>query len=145
MTERPSSVVTEQPGDGAAVRSLYQSLLDSWNARSADRFAALFDEDGYTIGFDGSLMHGRTEIAAELGRIFADHPTAAYVGKPKLVRLLTPETAVLRAVAGMVPPSRLDINPAVNTMQSLVTTKRDGAWRIAVYQNTPAQFHGRPE
>ena len=78
-------------------------------------------------------------------QIFADHPTAAYVGKVREVRFLAPEVALLRAVAGMVPPGRSDLNPAVNTVQSLVAAKQDGRWRIALYQNTPAQFHGRPD
>ena len=38
-----------------------------------------------------------------------------------------------------------EINPAVNAIQSLVAVTRDGRWRIALFQNTPAQFHGRPE
>jgi hypothetical protein len=45
----------------------------------------------------------------------------------------------------MLPPGKSDINPAVNTIQSLVAVKQAGQWRIALYQNTPAQFHGRPE
>jgi len=59
--------------------------------------------------------------------------------------LLTPDVAILRAVVGMVPPGQSDINPAVNTVQSLVAKKQDDRWRIALFQNTPAQFHGRPE
>jgi uncharacterized protein (TIGR02246 family) len=61
------------------------------------------------------------------------------------VRFLTPETAILRAVAGMVPAGQTDLNPAVNAVQSLVAAKSMGRWRIALFQNTPAQFHGRPE
>jgi hypothetical protein len=34
---------------------------------------------------------------------------------------------------------------AVNAVQTLVAVRRDGAWQVAVYQNTPAAFHGRPE
>jgi uncharacterized protein (TIGR02246 family) len=60
-------------------------------------------------------------------------------------QFLTPEVAILRAVAGMVPPGQSDLNPAVNAVQTLVAAKHDGRWRIALFQNTPAQFHGRPE
>jgi uncharacterized protein (TIGR02246 family) len=63
----------------------------------------------------------------------------------KSVRLLTPGVAILRAVVGMVPPGKTDIEPSLNAMQSMVVTKRDGRWRIAHLQTTPAQFHGRPE
>ncbi len=131
--------------DEEAVRGLYRDLLDAWNKRSANQFAAQFEDVCNVVGFDGSLMNGRREIEAELSRIFADHVTAAYVGIVREVRFLTPEVALLRAVAGMVPPGQSDINPAVNTIQSLVAVKREGRWRITLYQNTPAQFHGRPD
>ena len=61
------------------------------------------------------------------------------------MRFLTPDVAILRAVVGMVQPGQSDLNPAVNAVQSLVATKQDDKWRIALFQNTPAQFHGRPE
>ena len=127
------------------VRVLYRQLLDGWNKRSADGFAALFTNDGSAIGFDGSMLDGPAEIASTLGQIFANHPTAAYVAKVRSVRFLAPDVAVLRAVAGMVPPGQSDIEPAVNAVQTLVAAKYDGQWRIALFQNTPAQFHGRPE
>jgi uncharacterized protein (TIGR02246 family) len=141
---------TFQPHDSPStdeheVRALYRQLLDGWNKRSADAFAAAFAEDGYTVGFDGSLMNGRAEIESGIRQIFTDHQTAAYVWKIRDVRLLSSEVAVLRAVAGMVPPGQSDLNPAVNTIQTLVAAKYAGQWRIALFQNTPAQFHGRPE
>ena len=131
--------------DEIEVRELYRQLLDGWNKRSADAFAVPFAEDGESIGFDGSQLVGRIEIVATLRQIFADHPTAPYVSKVKSVTLLSPEVALLRAIAGMVPPGQSDINPAVNTLQTLIAVKRDGQWRIVLFQNTPAQFHGRPE
>jgi uncharacterized protein (TIGR02246 family) len=128
----------------AAVRELFRELLDCWNRRDAAGFAELFEEDGFSVGFDGSQMDGRAEIAAAIGEIFADHVTAAYVGKIRTVRFLAPEVALLRAVSGMVPPGQSDLNPATNTVQSLIAVGRGGRWQIAGYQNTPAQFHGRP-
>ncbi len=131
--------------DERAVRSLYHELLDRWNRRNAEDMAALFARDGGLVGFDGSPLDGRADIESHLRQIFADHPTAAFVGKVRGVRFLTPEVAVLRAVAGMVPPGQTDLNPAVNTVQTVVAAKHDGRWQIAVFQNTPAAFHGRPE
>jgi len=131
--------------DEIEVRELYRQMLVGWNKRSADAFAVPFAEDGESIGFDGSQLVGRTEIVSTLRQIFADHPTAPYVNKVKSVTLLSPEVALLRAIAGMVPPGQSDINPAVNTLQTLIAVKRDSQWRIVLFQNTPAQFHGRPE
>jgi len=122
------------------VRALYRRILDGWNRASGDDFAAAFADDGEVVGFDGSQCAGRAAIAAEMGQIFADHDTGAYVGKVKSVRLLGTHAAVLRAVAGVVPAGRSDIEP-----QTLVAERRDVEWQVVLYQNTPAQFHGRPE
>ena len=145
MTNAPSPASSVHAQDSAAVESLYRALLNAWNVRDAGAFAALFDAEGHVVGFDGSEMHGPAEIASTLGRIFADHPTAAYVAKVREVCFPAPHVAILRAVAGMVPPGQTDLNPAVNAIQTLVATRAAGEWRIILFQNTPAQFHGRPE
>lgn len=131
--------------DQEKVAQLYQHLLDRWNQRDAVGMGALHTADANVIGFDGSQMNGREEIVTVLGNIFAHHPTAAYVGKVREVRLLSDSTALLRAVVGMIPPGGTDINPAVNAIQSLVATKEQSEWRIALFHNTPAAFHSRPE
>jgi len=131
--------------DGAKVRLLYQTLLEAWNDKDAHEMAELFSENGTVIGFDGSQMDGRKQIESVLGQIFADHPTPVYVAAVRGVRFLAPGVALLRAVAGMVPRGHSDINPALNAVQSLIATKEQGRWRIALFQNTPAAFHGRAE
>lgn len=131
--------------DEGQIRALYQGLLDSWNERSAGKMARWFTLDGSVIGFDGSQMNGREEIEREIRRIFTDHVTARYVGIVREVRFLSPDAALLRAVVGMVPPGGADINPATNAIQSLVAVRQAGGWCVALYQNTPAQFHGRPD
>ncbi len=133
------------PNAASAVVALYQELLDCWNRRAADEYGARFAEDGHLVGFDGSQVDGRSEVTAHLRPIFADHPTAAYVGKVRGVRFLSPEVAILRAVAGMVPPGRSDLNPALNAVQTLVAAKHAGTWRVELFHNTPAALHGRPE
>jgi uncharacterized protein (TIGR02246 family) len=128
-----------------AIRSLYQQFIDAWNRRSAQDFAALVAEDGNVVGFDGSQLNGRTAIKAELERIFKEHQTAPYLTKVQEVRFLTPDIAVLRAIVGMMRQDQTDINPAVNAVQSLIAIRHNDQWQIALFQNTPAQFHGRPE
>jgi uncharacterized protein (TIGR02246 family) len=145
MSSSPLPQPAAPSTDETAVRNLYQQMIDGWNQHSADAFAAPFAEDGEVIGFDGSQMQGRAEIAATLRQIFADHVTAPYISKVKTVRLVTPEVAVLRAIVGMVPPGTSDLNPAVNAHQTVVASRRDGQWRILLLQTTPAQFHGRPD
>jgi uncharacterized protein (TIGR02246 family) len=126
------------------VRELYQRLIDAWNRRSATDMAALFHDEGASIGFDGSQMLGPAAIESELARIFAEHPTAPYTVKVKAGLLLSSEVALLRAIAGMVPQGKEELDPKLNAIQTLVARKEDG-WRVILFQNTPAQFHGRPE
>ncbi|MCI0712415.1 MAG: SgcJ/EcaC family oxidoreductase [Chloroflexi bacterium] len=128
-----------------AIRALYEQLIDHWNKRKPAAYAALFTDDGTVIGFDGSVVDGAGAIESHLRQIFADHMTARYLTIIREIRLLAPDVALLRAVVGMVPPGQSDINPAANAIQSLVAVKRDGGWQIALFHNTPAQFHGRPE
>ncbi|GAA1800292.1 SgcJ/EcaC family oxidoreductase [Actinomadura chokoriensis] len=128
-----------------AVRALHRRILDGWNARDGAAFAAPFGDDGACIGFDGSLHAGRAEIAARMDRVFADHATARYVAAVRDVRLIAPGAAVLRAVAGMVPPGASDLNPAANAVQALTAARDGGRWRAVLFQNTPAAYHGRPE
>ena len=141
-----STLMNQEPVlSRAAVVALYTRLLEAWNRRDASGFAAQFADDGSTVGFDGSQLDGRTAIATELGRIFADHTPATYVARVREVRVLGSGAVLLRAVAGMVPPNESALKPERNAIQSLVAVAQDGAPRIALYQNTPAQFHGRPE
>ena len=127
-----------------AIRDLYARLLAAWNGRDRDEFAGLFAPDGVLIGFDGSTAQGR-EIREHLETVFRDHETAAYVAKVRDMRPLGSEGALLRAIAGMVPPGGSELNAEVNALHSLVVERVDGNWRIVLFQNTPAQFHGRPE
>jgi uncharacterized protein (TIGR02246 family) len=131
--------------DQEAVEALYRDLIRAWNERDAAAFAGLFADDAYLVGFDGSQMESRSQIETELRQIFAEHLTAPYVIKIEGVRLLAPQVALLRAKVGMVPPGKTELNPAVNALQTLIAVNSGGDWRIAVLQNTPAQFHGRPE
>jgi uncharacterized protein (TIGR02246 family) len=128
-----------------AVRALHRRLIAAWNARSAEGFAAVFADDGECIGFDGSRMSGRAEISDSLRAIFGHHATGAYVASARGVRSLGPDVAILDAVAGIVPAGSTELEPRLNSVQTLVAARRDGEWRIALFQNTPAQYHGRPE
>jgi len=130
----------------AHVTALHAALLTAWNNRDAKAMAALFEENGLQIGFDGSEARGTREIESHLTPIFRDHPTARYVWKVREVRTLGDDIAVLRAVAGMIPPGTSTIKPEVNAIQSLLASRSGGGpWKIELFQNTPVQWHGRPQ
>jgi uncharacterized protein (TIGR02246 family) len=138
----------ESEGDAAARSEgliLYRQLLDAWNARNAAAFAEVFSEDASVVGFDGSPMNGRAEIASALEGIFRSHQTARYMAIVRDIRQIGPDVLLVRSVVGMVPPGKAELNPTVNAIQSVVAAGRGADMRVALLHNTPAAFHGRPE
>ncbi len=127
------------------IRRLYEQILIAWNQRDATAMAAYFEEDGNLVGFDGTQADSRADIEDHLRPIFADHPTAAYVAKVREIRMLGRDVGLLRAVVGMIPPNSDDINPAGNTIQTLVAVQNAHGWQAALFQSTPAAWHGRPQ
>src|SRR5260370_30699145 len=81
MSSQPSRPQDSPSPNEIEVCALYRQLLDGWNKRNANAFAALCIEDGDIVGFDGSQMTGQAEMASTLRHIFTCHPTAAYVTK----------------------------------------------------------------
>jgi uncharacterized protein (TIGR02246 family) len=135
------------PGSSAAdaeVREVYRKLLEAWDKRNARDYAMLFAPDAILVGFDGTQVFGQADIGAHISEVFSHHQTARYVSIIRGVRAVTGEVVALSAVAGMVPPNKTDINPEVNAVQTMVAARRGSAWQVALFQNTPAAFHGRP-
>lgn len=135
----------EKKMDKAELEKLYTDLLTAWNKQDATKMASFFTDNGISIGFDGSQYNGKNKIETEIRKVFQHHQTADYVWKIKEIRFLHSKVATLRAIVGMIPPGQKDLNPAANAIQTIIAIKQNGAWMIDLFQNTPAQFHGRPE
>jgi hypothetical protein len=45
----------------------------------------------------------------------------------------------------MIPPGKDELNPDLNAVQSMVAARKNNKWEIALFQNTPAKYDGRPE
>jgi uncharacterized protein (TIGR02246 family) len=127
------------------VRALYAKLIAGWNAHDGEAMAAPFADYGVIIGFDGSVSSGKETIGKEMASIFADHETGRYAAKVKSVMTLGTQVVILRAIAGLVPSGQSAINSETNSHQTVVAERQEGQWKIVLFQNTPAQFHGRPE
>jgi uncharacterized protein (TIGR02246 family) len=127
------------------IAALYKRLIAAWNDRNATAFAECFTQDATCVGFDGSQMSGKTEIEASLATIFKDHPTAAYVAIVREIKHLADGVYLLHANVGMLPPDKSLVAPSRNAIQILIAQSVDGGAKILSFQNTPAQFDGRPE
>jgi len=137
--------MTARFSDEEKVLTLYKEVLNQWNDKQGAGMASLFTDDGSLVGFDGSQVNTLKEIEAHLTPIFAQYPTARFIHIVRDVRALGVDTAILQANVGMVPRGYSDINPAVNAVQTMVAVKKGSEWKVALFQNTPAAFHGRPE
>jgi len=123
--------------DETAVRALYQQLMDGWNQGSGEAFAAVFTEDGDLVGFDGTHLKGRQEIAPFHQQLFDKWLKGSrLVGQVKDVRLLHPDIALMHAVGGTVMRGKSEPVPERDSIQTLVATHQDGEWRLAAFQNT---------
>lgn len=125
-------------------QQIYEKLIQAWNSRNANGMAGLFAEDGELIGFDGSIISGQKTIFEHLHPIFESHPTPPYIYKLKSCKEVG-GSILLRAIVGMVPPGKEELEPTLNAHQTLLVKEDKGEWKIILFQNTPAQFHGRPD
>ena len=123
--------------DEAAIRTLYQDLMNGLNKGSGELFAAPFAEDGDLIGFDGTHLKGRGEITSFHQPLFDKWLKGTrLVGEVKSVRFLTPDVALMHAVGGTVMRGKSEPSPERDSIQTLVATKRDDEWYLEAFQNT---------
>ncbi len=80
-----------------------------------------------------------------LSAIFAHHTTNPYVWVVREVRQLSDDVYLLRVVAGMEVRGEKKLNVDANAIQTMVAKKYGDDWKIELFQNTPAAFHGQPE
>ncbi|GAA0236662.1 SgcJ/EcaC family oxidoreductase [Haladaptatus pallidirubidus] len=130
--------------DEAAVRKLYQKLMDGWNQGSGAAFASVFAEDGDLIGFDGTHLHGREEIDSFHQELFDRWLKGTrLVGQVEDVAFAAPDVAVLHAVGGTIPSGKSTPVSERDSIQTLVATKRDGDWHFTAFQNTRIRRMGQ--
>ena len=126
-------------------RELYARLIEAWDKRNARDFALQFTSDASLVGFDGSQVNGQLDIGAHLTEVFTHHQTPRYVSIVRDVRLLSSDVTILRANTGLIPAGKDDIDPALNAVQSMLAVQKGGSWKIALFHNTPAAYHTRPD
>ena len=129
--------------DKATIRSLYEQMIDGWNKGSGQIFAAPYTDDSDFIGFDGTYLKGRQEIHQMIFDKFLKG--SRLVGKIRSIRFVTEDVAVMIAVGGTMMAGQSDIEPERNSIHTLVAIKRDARWYLTAFQNSRAQFIGRPE
>jgi uncharacterized protein (TIGR02246 family) len=92
-------------------------------------------------------LKGQKEIVSFHQQLFNSYVKGSrLVGKVKKVRFLTSDVALMHVIGGTIMAGQTDIDPERNSIQTIVAMKDNkGKWRLAAFQNTRAQYFGRPE
>jgi uncharacterized protein (TIGR02246 family) len=140
------STLPDSGSDETTIRKLYQRTIDGWNKASGDAFAAPYTDDSDFIGFDGTYMKGRQEIASFHQMLFDKFLRGSrLIGKVRSIRVVTVDVAIMIAVGGTVMAGQSDIEPERNSIHTIVAVKRNNNWYFTAFQNSRAQYIGRPE
>src|SRR5918995_512022 len=132
----------------SAIRALYFRMIEGWNKGDGDVFAAPFAEDADLVGFDGTHLKGRQEIASFHQRLFDTFVKGSrLIGKVRNVQFLTPGVAIMHAVGGTIMAGQSDIESERNSVHMIVAKKDNvsSQWQIVAFQNTRAQYIGKPD
>ena len=128
----------------AAIRNLYQQLLDAWGRGDGRAYAAQFTEDADYVAFEGSHTKGRQEIASSHQPLFDRWLKGTRLtGRIESIRFLSPEVCLVHATGGTLFPGETNPRPSRDSIQTLVATKRDGIWRFTAFHNNRIQRRNR--
>jgi uncharacterized protein (TIGR02246 family) len=108
----PPQTSKQSTDDEAAIRSLY--------------FCSAFAEDGDLVGFDGTHLKGRQQIASFHQQLLDTYVKGSrLVGKIRNVRFLAPDVAIMHVVGGTIMKGQHDIEPERNPYACI----QESEWR----------------
>jgi uncharacterized protein (TIGR02246 family) len=136
MTSKTTTARSD--ADRKAVLDVLAGVYKAWEANDAEAFVADYTDDASVIQ-PGVYKKDREEIRTTMAAGFAgplkgsratDHPVD--------VRFLTGDTAIVVSEGGIVFPRQDAVASERLVRATWVLLRRDGAWRIASYHNSPA-------
>ncbi|HTU75043.1 MAG TPA: SgcJ/EcaC family oxidoreductase [Trebonia sp.] len=127
-----------RPHDVAAIKGVLESQYKAWEAGDADGFVADYATDA-TVIMPGLYRKSREEVRQGMADGFASFlKGSAVIDKLESIRFLGENTAVAVSEAGIRFPGQTDVPAASMVYATWVFEKRDGAWQVAAYHNSPA-------
>jgi len=113
-------------------------LYKAWEANDAEAFVADYTDDASVVQ-PGVYKKDREEIRTTMAAGFAGPLSGSRAtDHPGDVRFLTDDTAVVISEGGIIFPGQDAVASEGLVRATWVLVRRDGAWRIACYHNSPA-------
>jgi uncharacterized protein (TIGR02246 family) len=121
----------------AAIAAVPGRLVTAWAASDPEAFADLFAEDG-TMILPGVYQKGRDDIRNFMAAAFAGPYRGTRVtGQPIDIKPLGAGAVALITQGGVLKAGETEVSDEAAIRASWILVKRDGQWRLAVYQNCP--------
>lgn len=125
------------PSDDALVRDIPLQIVKGWGEGDGGAIAAVYADDGVLVAGHGVVLRGPADIASYHNEQFG----AALKGSKLTVqitsvRFIEPDVVVLQTEGGILRPGQTQLAAGNRGVQSFVLVKRDGEWRIKLFQNT---------
>jgi uncharacterized protein (TIGR02246 family) len=136
-TETPTAGPAVPATEQAEIAAVPARMVASWAAHDADAFADLFTEDG-TLILPGVYKKGRDEIRAFMAAGYAGpYQGTRVTGTPLDIKPLAAGAVALLTTGGVIAAGATELSDEAAIRASWILVKRDGRWRLAVYQNCP--------
>jgi uncharacterized protein (TIGR02246 family) len=127
----------ERIPDERAIRALHGRVLEAWGAGDGEAFAAPFSDDAVFIGFDGSVMRGREQIASTHQEVFDRWMKGTrLVEEGTEVRFVARDVAIVHTLGGTLMRGKSQPAPERDSIQALVAVRDGAGWSLASFQNT---------
>ena len=122
--------------DDAAIRKVLDEFNDAWTARSASRYAAVFDENADWENAFGGRRKGRKEIQEFIGVLVSQFSSAEETITDTRVWCMSPKLALIdvyQTVTGQKLPSGATV-PTRRIRMTQLYEKNGGEWKIKVHR-----------
>ena len=133
--------------DEAAVRTVIEAFIDSWNRHDMRTLAALFAEDADFVDVFGNWFRDRKSIEGALTQRHATvFRSSRFTERDLAVRFHKPDLAIVHAVielSGAVDRQGQPLPPGLGVI-TFVIEKVTDAWHIIALQNTAVAMQEPP-
>jgi uncharacterized protein (TIGR02246 family) len=128
----------KRPQDVAAIKGVLDDLYKAWDAGDADAFVADYTEDA-TVVMPGAYRGSREEIRRNMAEGFASYlKGSTTIDELQSIRFLGEDGAVAVSESSVLFPGETEPPADRKVRATWVLEKRDGAWKLAAYHNSPA-------